>query len=302
VHPEDAASPSIDGALLVFTWSQVEPSKGVFDWSPVEAAMAPWVAAGKKVALRIHTASSARFNASWNGNTAGQATPSWVYAQGVRSVTDPDGSILPVYWDAAYQHEYWLLIKAFANRYNADSRVAWVEAASGFDGESTVEPSGAIGALARWEAVGYTDSLWQQTVFWSWDVYRHWFTRPIVVEDKGVQVSGINTFRLFADHAVRAGLWVNHNGLSEVPYTWNYAAALKNAAATTGCALEEREKLALTDAGAAALGQRISDALRVGCRIVLLYPGELHAGLPGSPTYSPAWAGAVLAAHTALAG
>ena len=300
VHPDDATNPNIDGALLVFTWSQVEPTKGVFDWSAVEAAIQPWAVAGKKIALRIHTASSVLFNANWNGETAGQATPSWVFAEGVRSVTDPNGSVLPVYWDPAYEHELWATIRAFAARYNGDPRIAWVEAASGYDGESFVEPSSHVGVLARWQAVGYSDAVWQQTVYWTWDVYKRFFTIPVAVEDKGLQISGVNDFRLFADHAVRAGLWVTHNGLSELAYTWNYAAALKNASATTGCALEEKDKLPPTAAGAAQFLTRIRAVRRVGCQIVLIYPAEVQAASAGGPTYQPAWVSALSQAQALL--
>ncbi|MGO8863356.1 MAG: hypothetical protein ACLQRH_21730, partial [Acidimicrobiales bacterium] len=79
----DAGDPDLAGVVLDYYWSQIEPQQGVFDWSLVTSDMAPWVAAHKKVILRICTSGAA----SWDPPYSGDGTPAWVYADGARSLS-----------------------------------------------------------------------------------------------------------------------------------------------------------------------------------------------------------------------
>jgi hypothetical protein len=76
----DAGDPDLAGVDLVYYWSQIEPSPGVYDWTVIDQAMAPWVAAGKQVVLRISTAGAT----SWDPPTrAGPPRPGcWPTAPG----------------------------------------------------------------------------------------------------------------------------------------------------------------------------------------------------------------------------
>src|SRR5207248_8956355 len=48
--------PDVAGRSLVYYWAQLEPKRGVYRWDLIDKDMAPWVAAGKKVILRVATA------------------------------------------------------------------------------------------------------------------------------------------------------------------------------------------------------------------------------------------------------
>ena len=293
-NPQNATNPAIDGALLMFTWTQLEPTKGGYNWSTLDSAIQPWAAAGKKFAIRVQTASSVKYNAAWNSNTNGSATPAWVYADGARSVKETDGSVLPVYWDAAYQQDLNGFITAMAARYDANPNLAFVEAASGFDGESFVDGTSNSSKLALWQSVGYTDSLWQSTTFAIWDLYRRAFTVPVAPELKGGQISGSNTFGPLAEHAIAAGMWVNHNGLQTTAYGGTYASEINKAGMTTEAVLEEKSAVSTTSDMLA----EIKNALAVHAQLVLLYPQEInsswqpaldtaHAELLGAPLPTP---------------
>lgn len=67
--------PRCTGIDLYLTWSEIEPEEGKFNWSELDAQMAPWIAAGKKVALRFST-----------GGHRVQETPEWVFQSGVRRI------------------------------------------------------------------------------------------------------------------------------------------------------------------------------------------------------------------------
>lgn len=271
VDSQDASNPQIDGALLMFTWTQLEPTRGGYNWNAVDAAIQPWRQAGKKFALRVQTASSVKYNAPWNANTNGNATPAWVYSDGVRSVQETDGSILPVYWDPAYQQDLSAFVTALAGRYNSSPDLTFVEAASGFDGESFVDGISNPNKLALWQSVGYTDTVWENTAFAIWDLYRHAFSVPVAPELKGGQISGANLFGPLAEHAIAAGMWANHNGLETSAYGGTYASELSKAGTTTAAVLEEKAAVSSTTD----LLAEIKNAIAVHAEIVLVYPQEV---------------------------
>jgi len=67
-----ASSSIVDGFTLsqVLNWSDIEPSDGNFQWQAMDRLIAEAAGAGKKVTI---------------GVLPGWTTPSWVYAEGVRS-------------------------------------------------------------------------------------------------------------------------------------------------------------------------------------------------------------------------
>ncbi len=67
--------PRCIGVDLYLTWSEIEPTEGKFNWADLDAQMAPWINAGKKVALRFST-----------GGHRVQETPEWVFQSGVRRI------------------------------------------------------------------------------------------------------------------------------------------------------------------------------------------------------------------------
>jgi hypothetical protein len=155
----DATNANLAGVVLVYYWSQIEPQKGVFDWSVIDGAMAPWVAAGKKVILRISTSGSA----AWDPPYSGSGTPAWVYADGTRTVAD-NGESLPVYWDPSYLADYQSFVQSFALRFDGNPNVAFIEPGIGMGGETLPDTNASSAGVATWQSDGYTNSLWLTTV------------------------------------------------------------------------------------------------------------------------------------------
>jgi hypothetical protein len=172
----DADNPDLAGTTLTFEWSQLEPEPGQFSWTIVDNAIAPWAAAGKQVILRV----SAGGEAAW-GAAAAQATPTWVYAQGVPAVHD-DGATLPVYWNATFLADYDAFIAAYAARYDGDPAVSFIEVGIGDGGETLPDTQEGPGnRLALWAPYGYTDALWLATVENIATTYREDFRSTPVV-------------------------------------------------------------------------------------------------------------------------
>jgi hypothetical protein len=155
----DANNPDLAGVVLVSYWSQIEPAKGTFDWNVIETDMAPWVAAGKKVILRISTSGVA----SWDPPYSGSGTPQWVFGDGTRAISDNGGTI-PVYWDQAYLSDYASFVQSFAQQFDGNPGVSFIEPGIGMGGETLAETNASAAGIASWEADGYSNAQWLTTV------------------------------------------------------------------------------------------------------------------------------------------
>jgi len=171
----DAGNPDLAGVDLDYYWSQIEPTKGDFDWAVINSAMAPWVANKKKVIIRIATAGQA----SWDAPYSGSGTPAWVYADGAHSITD-SGETVPVYWGSAYLADLRSFIDAFAAEYDGNSSVALIEAGVGMGGETMPETNLSSTGLAAWDAAGYSSATWLSTVETISTYYHEAFTKTPV--------------------------------------------------------------------------------------------------------------------------
>lgn len=224
----DPSDPDVAGGLVIVHWDEVEPSAGKFDWSSVDDAIKPWAAAGKPVVLRV------------DEEIDGEAiTPSWVL-HSVPTVTDPDGTVAPLYWSSSYQKDLSGLISAVASRYQQDLSVAWIQAGVGIDGEAKADRD-TSSVEAVWEKAGYTDLLWEQTVNTIVGMYKADITaKPLVVAVGGgymIQQTGYSETTLVQDLA-SLGVGVQDDSLSSSSvYTWGvtpFAVEQSNSTANSG--------------------------------------------------------------------
>src|ERR1700754_182185 len=74
-HVPDAvyASPSIAGVTLNMVWGQIEPSKGVYDWSLLDHEIQRALASGKEIALSV--------------TPNHPDSPQWLFAEGAQAYT-----------------------------------------------------------------------------------------------------------------------------------------------------------------------------------------------------------------------
>ncbi|MFY9269576.1 MAG: beta-galactosidase [Candidatus Manganitrophaceae bacterium] len=169
-------NPYVDGTAASFSWSELEPTEGDFQWRIVEETIQPWAAAGKKVILGVHTGTVGTI-----GRKVKQATPEWVFSSGARKMKVPDGTILPIYWDPIYFEKYRNFVKAFAKKYDGDPRIEFIRIGVGVWGELVVErwfprPENAE-MRERWKKAGYDPERWIQTIEKTMEMYREAFQK-----------------------------------------------------------------------------------------------------------------------------
>jgi hypothetical protein len=158
-------NPIVDGLALRYSWKQLEPREGVFNWSPIDAQVAAARVHHKKVSL---------------GVTAGIRTPAWVYASGASYFSfvwdKPWGAPMcstqriPIPWDSMYLAKWDTFVRALGARYAHTSVVVYVkitgvnaatqEAILPHSRSATISRFGVTCVsgddIGRWQAVGYS--------------------------------------------------------------------------------------------------------------------------------------------------
>ena len=157
----NATNPYIAGVSKTYYWSQIEPQKGVYNWDIIDTDLKAWGEHRKKFVFRV---SPSGFT-SWDKPYSGHGTPQWVINEGVPTVTEVDGAVFPQYWSPIYLAELKTFLTALGKRYNGHPHISYIQMAIGSGGETlpdteTNNPS----RLALWQTIGYTDTLWWQTL------------------------------------------------------------------------------------------------------------------------------------------
>lgn len=157
--------PTLCGASLVIPWSSVNPSKGVYDWSAVTTAAAPYVSAGLTVNLLFSEASESA--------TSNTVTPAWVFTPvasggaGAASVTCESYPQMPVYFDPAYEAAWTTFIAAAIAEFSHSNSalapsVGYMRFATGGGAEALIPPGVADGGACQtaWAAAGWSYAAW----------------------------------------------------------------------------------------------------------------------------------------------
>ena len=117
------------GASVIYfrlPWCYLEPEEGKYRWDLIDSYAQPWVAQGKKIALRV-TACENRFR---------YATPEWVQKAGAKgldyrfsTIGTPSKDVLwePDYKDPIFLEKLDHFLAAMAKRYNGNPAVAFID-------------------------------------------------------------------------------------------------------------------------------------------------------------------------------
>ena len=114
-------------AYCRWDWYQIEPNEGEYNWNVIDNAIGYWDNKGIKFAFGIMNSDS--------GNTNKFITPKWVFDAGAKysdtKVNPFSGSsfiqAVPDWDDAVFKSKLRNFVNALAQRYDGDSRVAWVD-------------------------------------------------------------------------------------------------------------------------------------------------------------------------------
>ncbi len=211
-----AGHPLLEGAVVQSPWPLIEPRRGEFDFTVLEAEIAWWAEQGKEVIIR---------SGVLGRGSMGGLTPEWVYEEGVPAVEfharpkDTEPMRLPRVWDSdLFLLLYEEYVSALAERYDGDPRVAYVWIGAGHLGLTTANAS--RGARTALPEAGWSVELWEAYLMDVIDVYaQHFVDTPTLLAATPVwlrQYSGeyiVEPMQRVANHAAGAGASLMLKGL-----------------------------------------------------------------------------------------
>ncbi len=222
IYYTDPSRYPIVGTHRAWRWHIVEPRENDYRWDIVEHWLSLVAAQGKIAGLGVN---------SYNGIlSGGDETPRWVYHKHpAAEIVCPGDWRIPKFWDPAYQAEFEKMVTAFADRYDGDPRLAWVEISVGVYGETQPAKPTFYDCL---EANGLTPSLWVETVDRYTDIYLRHFHRTQLFLQMAPAFRYWWERREFSDYAAQRGVGLKHNGLTfdqgtgvfDDPHNSNYGA------------------------------------------------------------------------------
>lgn len=145
-------NPVVCGANFYIVWNEVDRGPGAdprYNWSSIDAQVAPWIAAKKRVNL-IVWATTYQKGAS--------ATPDYVFAR-VPSVTCPAFGHVPVFWNPEFMHSYQSFMGAVIEKFGQNPAVGYIRFGLGAGGE--IYPA----CMHFMADQGFTDGVWQKYIF-----------------------------------------------------------------------------------------------------------------------------------------
>ena len=154
------------GASILVMWSAIDRGPSVnpqYDFAPLEAAMAPWLKAGKIVNVLVAGVNEA--------GTVNTATPAWVLAQTGPNKVDvvpcPNpgggqkaGPPTPVYWEPGYRRPWGAFIAAMIRKYGSDPHVGYMRFGLGAGAEDFPQHGADGNCFAAWAAYGMSAKRW----------------------------------------------------------------------------------------------------------------------------------------------
>lgn len=203
------ANPHICGALFQVIWSEVEKENGKCDWSQVDQWIAPWLKAGKRVAIRVMWSTSGY----WPRPYYKTPTPGWVWREGaVFALHQPSGTEIPLIGDLLYQKFAWRFLEQFAARYDKNRGLLFVDVTPG--AETNPYRFGTINRLNpefkdQFEKIKtsdgrcYSEELWLATIKEWIDASARVFRQtPVLVTLNVGGLRGANRMAVIGDYCV----------------------------------------------------------------------------------------------------
>lgn len=328
-NTEAVNNPHIIGPLFQLYWSEIEKKPGEFDWSAWDRRLAPWLASGKKFALRIMWCSSG----NWPHPAARTPTPPWVWAAGAKFARyEANGTEIPLFWDPIYAKHARRFMAEVARKFGDDPRLVLVDITPGAETNPyrfrvfnawRPEFKDEFASVPASDGRTYTDALWLATVKEHIAASTAIFPgTPLLVT---LNVAGMNAGDRLPEvgqFCVERGFYVGQNGLS--PH--NPRPGTRRAEVLLEWARETRTFFEMVDATGDTLNilmkrwgrppvpgasdapdtstllDYIRSAEAMQARYLNVYAEDVIKGTRGSKTYDPAWEEALKRGAAALGG
>ncbi|MCC6354896.1 MAG: hypothetical protein IT577_13490, partial [Verrucomicrobiae bacterium] len=270
------------------------------DWSEIDRWIAPWLKAGKKVAIRIMWCTSG----NWPKPYYKTPTPNWVWREGAKFVLHPPSRTeIPLPWDPIYKGHAWHFLEEFAARYDDNPGILFLDVTPGAEtnpfrfGTIAKTDPGFKETYERARASdgrGYDDALWLATVKEWIDAADRTFKRtPLLVTLNVGGLRGPDRSVEIGDYCVGRGFYVGQNGLAGHSYedvSSGRAAAFARWSKSTKLFFE---MVAGSGGRTGTLMEVMKAAERIRCSYLNVYPEDVIRGTPGQPRFDPAHAEAL---------
>ena len=134
-----------------FDWSELNPQEDIYDWTPIDNAVAAWAQHGKQFAFGVMSVNT-------NGNLC--CTPKWVFDKGAKyTMGNAPGSTkqeyyIPVWDDPVYVAECKKFAEALAKKYDGNPNIAFID----------IRNYGNWGEMHMWPFFKYTKFLSDEQV------------------------------------------------------------------------------------------------------------------------------------------
>lgn len=145
----------VKGFLVRVSWSDIEPTEDLYDWTLIDQQIDSATKYGKYISLGVNS---------------GPAVPQWVYDDGAQLISTLafSGAVdtIAVAWDPVFNQHWTDFIDTLGKRYNGDTSIALVymntSTSNGFEMQMPFNSTPSLTAL------GYSDSLmtsaWEQSI------------------------------------------------------------------------------------------------------------------------------------------
>lgn len=210
---KNIANPYLSGAEFIYSWAELEPEEGKFQWDLIDSMIGIWAEGGKRVILSFRTVLK-------NGKspTRRSATPEWVYDAGARKIEINDTN-WPIYWDIKFLEKYENFIKSVAERYDGNPAIEFVIMGVGQFG--TTKIAGSRGSLEDYKKNGYTEDIWAGTIKSIIEIYRKHFKKtPLALMPSPFQKYGDKS-EIFIypiiEYAAQKGIFLYNHSLTGKP-------------------------------------------------------------------------------------
>lgn len=193
----------LDGAILNYAWSDLEPTPGQYNFAQIDADLALWSSYGKKVIIQpmLYNQNPRTLPSPSADN---DATPGWFFEENpdLRICFNGGGQAdnelvcVPKVWEATridvVSRYIAPLVGALANRYDSNPSMFYVMPGIGHIGNLTAQPSnrngeGVIPAPHAFYNHGWTPALWADYVTRTETVYQDVFVNtPLLIKAAGI--------------------------------------------------------------------------------------------------------------------
>ena len=201
--------PPLTGGHMPFSWDDIEVEDDVFDWAYVDQWLEKQASLGKPTGVGFSL---------YDGRCCGGTRiPRWLVWEHEETVVRCDALQWPIpnYSNPLLLAEYREFIQAFADRYDNDPRVVWIELATGIFGEAKPSDS------SDWPCMldsGLTEEIWIDYSKEVMDFFAEAFQEtPVLYQFAPVyhpESQSIRQRRWLTDYAASLGIGLKHNGLT----------------------------------------------------------------------------------------